>query len=95
MKAKWEGMKGALVNQNVEGAVNYYLSTSQGRYRDIFTTILTSLPSIASTMQKIELIYLEQNIAQYRIKRIEAVGEVTYYIYFAVDEEGIWKIQQF
>ena len=46
-------------------------------------------------MQSIEMIYIEDRVAEYRIKKIEDVGEVTYYIYFVLDESGLWKIQQF
>ena len=46
-------------------------------------------------MNAIEMIYVEGKVAQYRIKRTEDVGEVTYYIYFAIDGDGLWKIQQF
>ncbi|MBI5676511.1 MAG: hypothetical protein HZC48_11940 [Nitrospirae bacterium] len=95
LKGKWDGMKGALENQDVEGAVALFLSSSQERYRDIFSAITDQLPGIAANMNAIEIIYAEEGIAQYRIKRTEDVGEVTYYIYFAIDENGLWKIQQF
>jgi PKD repeat protein len=95
LKAKWKGMKEALANQNVEGAVDTFLSLSQKRYRYIFTTLLSSLPDISSAMQSIEMISAEGGMAEYRIKRMEDAGEVTYYIYFVLDENGVWKIQQF
>jgi hypothetical protein len=95
LKAKWEGMKGEMAKGNVEGAVAEFLSSSQEKYRGIFTFLLDQLPVIATNMNPIEKVYLEGDAAQYRIKRTEDVGEVTYYIYFAIDGDGIWKIQQF
>jgi hypothetical protein len=41
-------------------------------------------------MQVIQLIYLKDGVAKYRIKRQEAAGDITYYIYFEQDENGIW-----
>jgi YVTN family beta-propeller protein len=95
LKSKWEGMKGALANKDIEKAMSHFLSVSQERYRNIFTSLLSVLPDIAVSMQAIEMISLEGGVAEYRIKRTENVGEVTYYIYFVLDENGLWKIQQF
>jgi len=95
LKGKWEGMKTKLATGDVEGAVRYFLGNSQERYRDIFTNILNLLPTIVANMQSIEMIYVESGVAQYRIRRTESVGEVTYYLYFVIDENGLWKIQQF
>lgn len=88
-------MKTALGNQDVEKATNQFISVSQERYQNIFSSLLNQLPDIATNMNSIEIIYLEEGIAQYRIKRIEAEGEITYYIYFVLDENGIWGIKQF
>ena len=50
-------------------------------------------------MQNIQLIYVKDNVAKYRIKKNEVYGgqtfDITYYIYFVVDEDGIWKIEIF
>lgn len=95
LKGKWEGMRGALVNQNIEGAIVHFLGSSQEKYRTLFINLLNLLPEIITTMQEIEMISAESGVVEYRIKRMEDVGEVTYYIYFIVDEDGLWKIQQF
>jgi PKD repeat protein len=95
LKGKWEGMKEALASRDIEKAASYFFRTAQEKYRNIFTTIMNRLPSIAANMQAIEMIYLEDGVAQYRIKRLEEVGVVTYYVYLALDENGMWKIQQF
>jgi len=50
-------------------------------------------------MQQIELIYVEETAAKYRIRKSEYWGgqlyELTYYIYFEVDGDGIWKIYRY
>lgn len=95
LRAKWDAMKTALGNQDVNGATTIFLSSSQERYQYIFSNLIEQLPDIAANMNSIEMIYAEEGVAQYRIKRIEDVGEVAYYIYFAIDGNGVWKIQQF
>lgn len=95
LKAKWEGMKAGMTEKNIEKAVAFFLSSSQERYRYIYTNILDVLPDIAADMRPIEMIDEESGVAEYRIRRMEPEGEVTYYIYFVLDENGTWKIQQF
>ena len=95
LKAKWEGMKAALSRQEVEKAITYFTKRSRDRYKMIFNGIQTMLPSIVANMQTIEMIYLENGVAQYRIRKTEEAGFITYYIYFYYDENGTWEIQQF
>ncbi|MFZ5954927.1 MAG: hypothetical protein ACOYT4_00730 [Nanoarchaeota archaeon] len=56
----------------------------------------------ASEMQEggqIQLIYLKDNEAKYRIRREQLIDgqseTITYYIYFVKDENGLWKIDRF
>ncbi|MGE5810897.1 MAG: hypothetical protein ACM339_05310, partial [Ignavibacteria bacterium] len=95
LKGKWHGMKEALIDKNVEKAMNCFLSSSRERYRYIFNSLLDSLPDIVAGMQEIEMISGEDKVAEYRIKRVEDEGDITYYIYFMLDGDGLWKIRQF
>jgi hypothetical protein len=95
LKSRWEGMKQKLANQDVEGALEYFLKSSKEKYQYIFTSLLDKLPDLVSKMREVEMISTENGIAECRISRLEDVGEVTYYIYFFHDEDGLWKIQQF
>ena len=95
LKGKWEGMKEALGQGKVEKALLYFTQGSKERYRGIFTAISNQLPDIVRNMQEIRLIYMKDGVAKYRIRRIENAGEVTYYIYFEVDENGLWRLRQF
>jgi hypothetical protein len=95
LKGKWEGMKEALVNKDVEKAVSYFTDWTKERYSGIFTALGDRLPQVAQDMQDIRMIYLRNGVAKYRIRRIEAAGEITYYIYFVKDDNGLWKISTF
>ncbi|NTV14498.1 MAG: hypothetical protein HGA96_11310 [Desulfobulbaceae bacterium] len=68
-------------------------------YRNQFNQLFANLPQLVAGMQDIELIYASENRAEYRINRdqlIDGISEtVTYYIYFVLDESGLWKIEQF
>jgi hypothetical protein len=99
LRAKWEGMKTALGNQDVSGAINYFLESSKVRYQNAFNVIIDDLPQIISGMQNIEMIYLKDNVAKYRIYRVHDINgtpqNITYYIYFVRDANGVWKIDRF
>jgi hypothetical protein len=99
LKEKWDGMKNALSGQDIEGGLNYFLDRSKPRYQEGFNIIKDKLPQIINDMQDIELIYAKEGIAKYRINRDHVIGgtpaTITYYVYFMVDQNGIWKIDQF
>ncbi len=99
LKGKWEGMKTKLSSQDVEGALGYISEQSREKYRTIFNALISRLPLIASGMEDIQLIYISDSVAKYRIRRNETYGgqtyTITYYIYFNVGSDGIWRIDRF
>jgi hypothetical protein len=99
LRAKWNAMKTALIAGNNQKALAYFHSGTKSDYADIFSALGTNLPGIASAMREIEPIYFESKVVKYRIKREETVQgqtyDVTYYIYFVKDSNGLWQIQSF
>ena len=99
LRSKWEAMKTALSAQDVDGALVYFTEESKDSYNEIFTALYDQLPQLIQDMQDIQLIYSEGNMAKYRIRKSELYGgqtyEITYYTYFAVDIDGIWRIHKF
>jgi hypothetical protein len=99
LKNKWEGMKSALKNGNTTNALNYIISSSQPKYSAAFTVLQTNISQIAAGMQNIELVYVGDRVAKYRIRRdqiiIGQMQTIAYYIYFSKNPNGIWQIEQF
>ena len=99
LKAKWNGMKTALIDGDKEGALTYYQEGSKERYQEIFNVLADNISAIASDMGEIELVYVNEKIAKYRIKRQETIQgqvyDITYFIYFNKGLDGIWKIESF
>lgn len=98
LKQKWEGMKTALASNNVANAVSFFNEPSQSKYQAIFQELSGSLAGIAANMEPIELDYAHQDIAEYQISRSEDIDgqlqEITYFIYFVRDKDGLWKLNQ-
>lgn len=99
LKKKWDGMNTALTNQDVEKASTYYSGETKQIYTDLFNALHAYLPQIAQEMQEIQLIYLKNNTAKYRMRQDELYGgrniTLTYYISFVIDKDGVWKIYRY
>jgi hypothetical protein len=99
LKARWNGMKAKLALQDIEGGLDYFLEESKGNYRGAFESLAGQLPQIAADMQEIDLIYARDDRTKFRINRQHEINgtpiTITYYLYFAKDGNGLWKIEQF
>jgi DNA-binding beta-propeller fold protein YncE len=99
LREKWEGMKTALANQNIAQALNYHLDEARQLYSDIYTAFFDQLPQHAQEMQDIQLVYAKNNTAKYRLRENELYGgsmeTISYYIYFVIDKDGLWKIYRY
>jgi hypothetical protein len=99
LRGKWEGLKQKLGSQNPQGALTYFVEEKKELYNEVFTTLYQRLPGIVQEMQDIQLIYIEDNAAKYRIRREEShagqMVNITYYIYFVRDKDGLWRIYMF
>jgi hypothetical protein len=99
LRGKWDGMKSAFGSQNVPGALKGFSGAAQNKYGRILTTLNNRLPSMAANMQDIKLVSVAGDVAKYRISRMENIDgqqrEITYFIYFIKDANGLWKIESF
>ena len=99
LKGKWDAMKAKLSIVDIENGIKYFTAKSQGQYQETFNAISDVLPQAIAEMQGIEMIYCKNGTAKYRITSHQLIDKVyrdiTYYIYFLIDDDGIWKIDRF
>jgi hypothetical protein len=99
LKAKWNGMKQALISCDIQGAVAMHHPSVRNKYEAIYNSLGDQRSSLASQMQDIELIFAEDGRAKYRIRKEQTVDgnleTITYYINFYFDENGIWRIENY
>jgi len=95
LKKKWEGMKAALTKGSIDEALKYFANGSKEEYKEIFVLLAAQLPSLASAMREITLVHLNGTVAEYYIKRFQRGVDISYFIYFIRDENGIWRIYAF
>ena len=99
LRGIWEEMKTALAVRNINTALNYFTENTRAHYTQVFTDIYNYLPQFVQAMQDIQLVYVKDGVAKYRIRKNETYSgqtwTITYYIYFVIDSDGIWKIEIF
>ena len=101
LQARWNGIKSGLANANAAEFLKNISIMSQGTYSDVFVQLTPVLPQVVVFFQAnpIELVYMNNNIAQYSIDKDEIIDgqtvTVTYLIYFIKDMDGLWKIDRY
>jgi sugar lactone lactonase YvrE len=95
LRSKWEGMKWALSQGKIGDALKHITKASRDKYGEIFELLAPQLPTLVSAMRGISLVGITENVAEYYIKRFQRGTDISYFIYFVVDEDGIWRIDSF
>ncbi len=95
LKGKWEGMKEALVEGNIEGALKFFVGRSADRYRSIFEALKDQLPVIMGTFIELNIINVFENISEYEIVANENGQLYSYPGVFIRNGNGIWKFKDF
>ncbi|NWF76886.1 MAG: carboxypeptidase regulatory-like domain-containing protein [Nitrospirae bacterium] len=95
LRGKWEGMKGSLANQDVEGGLKNISKHSEEMYRYNFELMRDILSIIVQDMGEITMKDLEDSLAEYDMTVTQDEVEHSYYIEFIRDHVGIWKINFF
>jgi len=99
LRTKWNDMKEALKNEDIEGAVKDFSEFTSDEYKELFTLLKKKLPEIVNEMTELELVSIRRNVATYRLKRDEIIEgkqyNITYYVYFSQDMFGKWTLDGF
>ncbi len=95
LRAKWNAMKNALANQDVEGAVGYFIEESKDKYRTVFEALRPQLPVITGTFIEFNITNVYENIAEYELVTDESGVLYSYPGFFIKDGNGIWKFNDF
>jgi hypothetical protein len=96
LRSKWEGMKTALVNGDIEGALQYFVAASRDRYRQTFTELGSErINFLFSSIIEFKIFTLYGKVAGCGAVRIEGGRRYAYPVNFVQDENGMWKIMGF
>jgi YVTN family beta-propeller protein len=95
LKGKWEGMKGALAEKNIENALQFFVERSKESYSSIFEALKDQLPVIMGTFIEFNIVNVFENIAEYEIVTNENGQLYSYPGIFIRGGDGIWKFKDF
>ena len=95
LRAKWEGMRTALTQNDVDGAISYFDSSTQDAYQTVFTNNPQLLVQMAQVLNDIRFIRTDENSVEYDIRATKDGTEYSFYLLFIKDEQGLWKIKSF
>ena len=95
LQAKWTGMKDALRSGDIATGLTFIVGRSRPRYEEAFRIIESSLPSINAILTDVTLIKIREGSAIYEASRIDDGLPKSFELRFALDEDGIWRIEAF
>ncbi len=99
LKNMWASMKAALLASEIERALEFFTPSQRPRYRGLFAALRDHLPQVAGDLGDIQLVYIQEHRAKFRMRRGEFYGgqqtTFTYYVYFVQDAAGRWYIEEF
>ncbi len=94
LRAKWEGMKEALSNQDIEAATSYFASHARETYKRLLEGLKPLLPQIAEELNRtaVDRISIKNNVAIYEIIVSRNGTAFSFQLQFIRDDDGVWKI---
>jgi hypothetical protein len=95
LRAKWDRMREALSENDIERAISYFIDNTQKTYRYNFELLQELLPMIAQDMGKIRVVDVHDQVAQYELFSFQDGMELSFYVKFVKDINGLWKIYFF
>jgi len=95
LRGKWEGLKETLSKNDIEQAINYFVENARETYRYNFELLKDLLPVIAQDMGEIRVVDVCDQVAHYALSSYQDGMELSFYIKFVKDIDGLWKIYFF
>lgn len=92
----FNALKNALAAGNVEAAVSLFADSVADEYAVVLGELQAELPGMANGMGQLQLIYIDDEVAQYEMLHDEGGGVISSFpVYFSKDAQGNWKVYCF
>jgi hypothetical protein len=95
LRVKWDEMRSALTQNDVDSAVSYFDSSTQDAYQTVFTANPQLLTQMAQKLDDIQFIDVMKHSVEYDIRATKDGTEYSFYLLFIKDDKGLWKIKSF
>ncbi len=94
LQGHWTAIKRALRAGDTPGALTFIAEASRDRYRAIFNAIAARLPGIDAIMTTIQPMKFRNHAAIYEMIRTDDGVTKSFQVRFAVDFDGVWRIEE-
>ena len=95
LQSQWAGMKAALQQGDIQGALQFMAPQSRPAYEAIFTELVPILSTVGTDLGDIQFVEVRQNLAEYELLAFEDGQTMSYYIEFIRDQEEQWHLKFF
>lgn len=95
LQPRWRTMKDALRVGDIPRAVTNITARTRADYEAAFNIISASLPNIDSILTDIALMEIRNAAAIYEMTRVDDGIPMSFGVRFAIDEDGLWRIEAF
>ncbi|MFQ5741174.1 MAG: hypothetical protein ACE5JX_19395 [Acidobacteriota bacterium] len=92
LQAKWETLKTALAARDIPRATAEFAFGVRPRFAQVFQALDANLPSIAPTLGTVAITRVTEGLAEGVTQRVQGGKTYLYFIYWAPDVDGIWRI---
>ena len=96
LRAKWEGMRTSLANNDINAAASFFSSEKKEAKSGEFSALSESQRlNLVQELEDIEFIKMMGRSVEYDIRIFRDETEYSFYLLFEMDNDGLWKIRGF
>ncbi len=95
IKSIWADFKAALVQGNLQAALNCTHASAREKYTQILPEVIKSRTPINEILRDIEFVNLLAGQAEFRMLIQEGKDLISYMVLFQLDNDGVWRIKFF
>jgi sugar lactone lactonase YvrE len=95
LRARWSAMRDALRRGDVAAGVSHIVGRRRADYEAAFRLLSTSLPAIDTILTDVTPIEVRNASAIYEMRRTDDGILKSFEIRFAIDGDGIWRLEAF
>jgi PKD repeat protein len=92
LRVVWKSFSTALASRDIDGAVSLFNAQGQAKYRPVLRALEPHLPAIVTSFSPLEQAALFPHLAEYVVGRPIAGVNRLFFVYFARDLDGVWRL---
>jgi hypothetical protein len=91
-RAIWNGLNNALVAGDKNGAMRYLDNSAKSKFGPVFDSIMPFASEIVASYSPLGKSSITSKIGEYAVSRLDGTQRKLYLIYFMLDADGVWRI---